>query len=87
MPGDAPVGIFHGDFQWSNLFYSKQGQLLAVIDWEFCGIKPEAYDLVRPIFEAISAKVDGEACVTHIGPRGSGHFVIKCQWTSSTNCP
>jgi len=39
------------------------------------GGQPEAYELVKPIFEAISAKVDSEPCVTHIGPRGSGHFV------------
>ena len=38
LPGNAPVGIFHGDFQWSNLFYSKQGDLLAVIDWELVGV-------------------------------------------------
>jgi aminoglycoside phosphotransferase (APT) family kinase protein len=38
LPADAPVGIFHGDFQWSNLFYSPQGELLAVIDWELVGI-------------------------------------------------
>ncbi len=36
---------------------------------------PEAWSLVKPIFEAISAKVDGEACVTHVGPRGAGHYV------------
>jgi len=35
----------------------------------------EAWELVKPIFEVISAKVDGEACVTHIGPRGAGHYV------------
>ncbi len=38
LPTDAPVGIFHGDFQWSNLFYSEQGSLLAVIDWELVGV-------------------------------------------------
>lgn len=38
LPVDAPIGIFHGDFQWSNLFYSKQGTLLAVIDWELVGV-------------------------------------------------
>lgn len=38
LPEDAPVGIFHGDFQWSNLFYSEQGRLLAVIDWELVGV-------------------------------------------------
>jgi len=31
--------------------------------------------LVKGIFTAISAKVDGEPCVTYIGPRGAGHYV------------
>ena len=35
----------------------------------------EAYALVKDIFTAISAKVEGEPCVTHIGPRGAGHYV------------
>ena len=39
------------------------------------GGQPEAYALVKDIFTAISAKVDGEPCVTHIGPRGAGHYV------------
>lgn len=39
------------------------------------GGQPEAWDLVRPIFEAISAKVEGEPCVAHMGPRGAGHYV------------
>ena len=34
-----------------------------------------AYQYVQPIFEAIAAKVDGEPCVTYIGPGASGHFV------------
>jgi 6-phosphogluconate dehydrogenase len=39
------------------------------------GGQPEAYDLVKEIFTAISAKVDGDPCVTYIGPRGAGHYV------------
>ncbi|MBI5302261.1 MAG: NADP-dependent phosphogluconate dehydrogenase [Chloroflexi bacterium] len=35
----------------------------------------EAYELVKDIFIAISAKVEGEPCVTYIGPRGAGHYV------------
>ena len=35
----------------------------------------EAYELVGPIFEAISAKVNGEPCCTYIGPDGAGHYV------------
>ncbi|MHB0857033.1 MAG: NADP-dependent phosphogluconate dehydrogenase [Anaerolineae bacterium] len=39
------------------------------------GGQPEAYAQVEPILKAIAAKVDGEPCVTYIGPRGAGHFV------------
>jgi 6-phosphogluconate dehydrogenase len=35
----------------------------------------EAYNVMKPIFEAIAAKVDGEPCVTYIGPGASGHYV------------
>ncbi|MYD43564.1 MAG: phosphotransferase family protein [Gammaproteobacteria bacterium] len=38
IPHDAPVGIFHGDFQTSNLLCSLDGNLLAVIDWELTGL-------------------------------------------------
>ncbi len=38
IPRDPRIGIFHGDFQWSNLFYSPAGELLAVIDWELVGV-------------------------------------------------
>jgi len=34
-----------------------------------------AYTVMKPILEAISAKVDGDPCVTYIGPGASGHFV------------
>ena len=35
----------------------------------------DAYNIMKPIFEAIAAKVDGVPCVTYIGPGASGHFV------------
>src|SRR6266850_2096581 len=35
----------------------------------------EAYEQIRPIWEAIAAKVPDGPCVTYIGPGGSGHFV------------
>ena len=35
----------------------------------------EAYEKIRPIWEAIAAKVPDGPCVTYIGPGGSGHFV------------
>ena len=39
------------------------------------GGDPNAYKVVQPIFEAIAAKVNGEPCVTYIGPGSSGNFV------------
>lgn len=39
------------------------------------GGQKEAYDLVAPILQAISAKVNGDPCCTYIGPDGAGHFV------------
>ncbi len=35
----------------------------------------DAYNVMKPILEAIAAKVDGAPCVTYIGPGASGHFV------------
>lgn len=34
-----------------------------------------AYERVRSIFEAIAARVNGEPCVTYLGPRSAGHYV------------
>lgn len=39
------------------------------------GGQPDAWELVKPIFEAISAKAFGEPCVAYMGPRGAGHYV------------
>ena len=39
------------------------------------GGQRDAYDRVGPIFEAISAKVDGTPCVAYIGEDGAGHYV------------
>ena len=35
----------------------------------------EGYERVRNIFEAVAAKVDGEPCVTYLGPGSAGHYV------------
>ena len=34
-----------------------------------------AYERVRPILEAVSAKVNNDPCVTYLGPGSAGHFV------------
>ena len=38
------------------------------------GARP-AYDILRPILEAIAARTDSGPCVTYVGPDGAGHFV------------
>ncbi len=35
----------------------------------------QAYQVMKPMFEAIAAQVNGEPCVTYIGPGAAGHFV------------
>ncbi len=35
----------------------------------------EGYERVRPIFDAVAARVDGEPCVTWLGPGSAGHYV------------
>jgi 6-phosphogluconate dehydrogenase len=39
------------------------------------GGAPEAYEEIKPIWEAISAKTDDGACTTYVGSDGAGHFV------------
>ncbi len=40
---DLPAPLRHGDFHPLNVLWRGQG-VLAVIDWEFCGPKPELFD-------------------------------------------
>ncbi len=39
------------------------------------GGNTEAYQYMKPVFEKIAAKVNGDPCVAYIGPGASGHFV------------
>ncbi|KAF9209008.1 6-phosphogluconate dehydrogenase, decarboxylating [Haplosporangium sp. Z 27] len=39
------------------------------------GGSQEAWEAVQPIFQAISAKVDGEPCCDRVGDTGAGHYV------------
>ena len=39
------------------------------------GGSTEAYEHIKPIFEAIAAKTDSGPCVAYCGPDGAGHFV------------
>jgi 6-phosphogluconate dehydrogenase len=39
------------------------------------GGSKDAWEPIRPIFEAIAAKYEGAPCVAHLGPDGAGHFI------------
>jgi 6-phosphogluconate dehydrogenase len=39
------------------------------------GGSKDAYERVRPVFEAAAANVNGDPCVTWLGPGSAGHFV------------
>lgn len=39
------------------------------------GGTPESYETLGPILASIAAVAEGEACVTHVGNDGAGHFV------------
>ncbi|ADG78217.1 6-phosphogluconate dehydrogenase, decarboxylating OS=Tsukamurella paurometabola (strain ATCC 8368/ DSM / CCUG 35730 / CIP 100753 / JCM 10117 / KCTC 9821/ NBRC 16120 / NCIMB 702349 / NCTC 13040) OX=521096 GN=Tpau_1596 PE=3 SV=1 [Tsukamurella paurometabola] len=39
------------------------------------GGTPESYETLGPILASIAAVAEGEACVTHVGTDGAGHFV------------
>lgn len=39
------------------------------------GGHPEAWPLIKPIFQAICAKADGQPCCDWVGEGGAGHFV------------
>ncbi len=41
-----PTRFCHGDYHPLNMIWGTDN-ILAVIDWEFCGIKPESYDLAN----------------------------------------
>jgi len=41
--GEVPEAFSHGDLHPLNMVWSPTG-IAAVIDWEFCGFRPEAYD-------------------------------------------
>ena len=45
LPSEPNVGIFHGDFQWSNLFFDRDRNFKALIDWELWGVGAILNDL------------------------------------------
>ena len=48
QPTDPPMGLFHGDYQGTNLLFDKRSdgeKLVALLDWEISGISGHLLDL------------------------------------------
>lgn len=43
---DLPISFCHGDFHPMNILWGNK-DINSVIDWEFCGYKPEIYDVAN----------------------------------------
>ena len=39
------------------------------------GGNKDSYEIVKPIFESVAAKVNGSPCVTYVGDNSAGHYV------------
>jgi aminoglycoside phosphotransferase (APT) family kinase protein len=44
MPGDAPAGLVHGDFQPGNILFDGQ-RISGIVDWDLAVIGPQGLDL------------------------------------------
>lgn len=52
-PSDAfaslPAQVIHGDFYPPNLLCNEDGEIVAVLDWEFATVRPRIWDLTRAL--------------------------------------
>jgi len=48
ISSQLPVSFCHGDFHVLNIIWDER-DLKRVIDWEFCGFKPELYDVANMV--------------------------------------
>lgn len=80
---ELPESFCHGDFHPLNVLW-RGGSAGAVIDWEFCGLRPETYDMANLIgcagFEHPSA-LDGEFVLSFVKGMGSSSIAedsLRC---------
>jgi homoserine kinase type II len=74
--------FLHGDFHPLNMLWTADG-IRAVIDWEFCGFKPELYDaalLVGCIGFDSPEYLTQPMPITFLGDLRAGGFAGKTSW-------
>jgi homoserine kinase type II len=65
---EIPTAFAHGDLHALNIVWGASGNINAVIDWEFCGMRPQGYDAA--LFMGCIAMEDpaliGDACAVRL---------------------
>ncbi|MEO1995529.1 MAG: aminoglycoside phosphotransferase family protein [Planctomycetaceae bacterium] len=47
----APLGLIHGDLAWGNILLSEEGNITAVLDWDFAVLADPAIDVAAVTYE------------------------------------
>lgn len=89
-----PRAFCHGDFHPVNIIW-KEARVRAVIDWEFCGVKPDLYDaanllgcagiehpegLVMPMAAGFLEKLAKEDLISPLGWRWLPEYVLALRF-------
>ena len=77
-----PVCFCHGDYHPLNIIWESHG-IRAVIDWEFCGVKPEIYDISNMVgclgMEHPSA-LTGDLVLSFLERLRAGQVIAATSW-------
>ncbi len=77
IPEQHGAGIVHGDYRLGNMLVSREGRILAVLDWELCTLGDTLADLgylLNNWFQPGETTIEGEAAV---GPTSVGGFSTR----------
>jgi len=80
---ELPVAFCHGDYHPLNIIWSTDG-IRCVIDWEFCGMKSELYDVAN-LIGCVGMEnphcLSGNLIGTFIGKIKKSGMISKTSWT------
>ncbi len=77
IPEQRGAGIVHGDYRLGNMLVSREGRILAVLDWELCTLGDTLADLgylLNNWFQPGDDSLDGTAA---FGPTSVGGFSTR----------
>ena len=79
-----PVALCHGDYHPLNILW-KPDTIIALIDWEFFGLKPEGYDvanMVGCLGMEDPESLSGDMVCSFLGALKSAGFLSAASWQS-----